>query len=280
MTPSKDVPAYINIRGAIVELVSTARETAARSVNALMTASYWEIGRRIVEAEQKGKRRAGYGEQLIERLSVDLTLQFGRGFSADNLERMRRFFTLYPMAAISATPSRKSIENTIGKKQIKTSKVANTELSLLRIAEMFPLPWSAYVQLLGVQNPSAREFYQTQALSGGWSVRQLTRQIDSQFYERTALSRNKVTMLRNGAIAKPDDAITPEEAIKDPYVLEFLALKDEYSESQLEEALITQLEGFLLELGDDFAFIGRQKRLRLDDTWFRVDLVFFHRVLR
>jgi predicted nuclease of restriction endonuclease-like (RecB) superfamily len=148
------------------------------------------------------------------------------------------------------------------------------------LAQAFPLPWSAYVSLLSVKNEHARAFYETEALRGGWSVRQLNRQIDSQFYERAALSRNKATMLQKGEIAKPGDEITPDEAIKDPYVLEFLDLKDEYSESELEAALIHRLEDFLLELGDDFAYIGRQRRLRLDNTWFRVDLIFFHRRLK
>lgn len=151
---------------------------------------------------------------------------------------------------------------------------------LAAVAACFPLPWSAYVSLLSVKSEAARSFYETEALRGGWSVRQLDRQIDSQFYERTALSRDKAAMLVKGAAALPEDAITPDEAIKDPYVLEFLNLKDEYSEAELEEALIHRLQDFLLELGDDFAFVGRQKRLRLDDAWFRVDLVFFHRRLR
>jgi predicted nuclease of restriction endonuclease-like (RecB) superfamily len=120
----------------------------------------------------------------------------------------------------------------------------------------FPLPWSHYVRLLAVRNPDARSFYEAEALRGGWSIRQLERQIGSQFYERIALSRNKVAMLEKGAVAKPQDAVTPEEEIKDPYVLEFLGLKDEYSESAIEEALIAKLETFLLELGGDFAFVG------------------------
>jgi predicted nuclease of restriction endonuclease-like (RecB) superfamily len=119
-----------------------------------------------------------------------------------------------------------------------------------------------------------------EALRGGWTVRQLDRQIDSQFYERTLLSRNKAAMLERGSLAQPGDLMSPEEAIKDPFVLEFLDLKDEYSETDLEDALIRHLADFLLELGDDFAFVGRQRRLRLDDTWFRVDLVFFHRRLK
>lgn len=126
----------------------------------------------------------------------------------------------------------------------------------------------------------ARGFYETEALRCGWSVRQLDRQINSQFYERIALSRNKAAMLQKGEAAESADVITPEEALKDPFVLEFLNLKDEYSESDLEEALIQHLADFLLELGDDFAFVGRQRRLRIDDSWFRVDLLFFHRQLK
>jgi len=145
---------------------------------------------------------------------------------------------------------------------------------------MFPLPWSAYLRLLTVRSPEARKFYEAEAIRAGWSVRQLDRQIGSQFYERIALSQNKAALLEKGQIAETGDAVTPEEAIKDPFILEFLDLKDEYSESDLEAALIQNLTDFLLELGDDFAFLGRQRRLRIDDTWFRIDLVFFHRRLR
>ena len=131
-----------------------------------------------------------------------------------------------------------------------------------------------------VKSEQARGFYEAEALRGGWSVRQLDRQIGSQFHERTALSRNKAAMLRKESEARPEDAVSPEEEIKDPFVLEFLGLRDEYSESELEEALIRQLENFLLELGGDFAFVGRQRRLRVGDEWYRVDLLFFHRRLR
>ena len=264
---------YTSIHVSIVDLLQAARTQAARSVNALMIASYWEIGRRIVEAEQKGKRRAGYGEQLLKRLSLDLTHEFGRGFSVLNLQQMRNFYMTWPLETIYQTVSDKFRAQEI-------PQTASRKLSLAELSSAFPLPWSAYVRLLSVKSDPARSFYETEALRGGWSVRQLDRQIDSQFYERTALSRNKAAMLTKGAVAQPEDAITPDEAIKDPYVLEFLNLKDEYSEAELEEALIHRLQDFLLELGDDFAFIGRQKRLRLDDTWFRVGLVFFHRRLR
>jgi predicted nuclease of restriction endonuclease-like (RecB) superfamily len=162
-----------------------------------------------------------------------------------------------------------------GPGNLKTVSGHASDLSVL--ARAFPLPCSAYVRLLSVKKPQVRTFYETEALRGGWSVRQLDRQIGTQFYERTALSQNKAATLKNGEVAEHGDALTPEQAIKDPLVLEFLNLKDEYSESDLEEALIPHLADFLLELGDDFAFVGRQRRLRIDYSWFRVDLLFFHR---
>jgi predicted nuclease of restriction endonuclease-like (RecB) superfamily len=142
------------------------------------------------------------------------------------------------------------------------------------------LPWSHYVRLLSLKNELARRFYEEEALRGGWTVRQLERQIGTQFYERTLLSRNKRAMLRKGEVPLPEDAMTPEEEIKEPFLLEFLALKDEYSESDLEDALVRDLETFLLELGRDFTFVGRQRRLRIGDRWFRIDLLLFHRRLR
>ncbi|GLC97432.1 hypothetical protein Tamer19_68410 [Cupriavidus sp. TA19] len=259
---------------------------AARSVNALMTASYWEIGRRIVEFEQGGQDRAAYGEALIERLSADLTDRFGRGFSRQNLWQMRAFHLAWPAAHILQTLSGESakpgmLQTPSGESAAELIRQSQSTLTtdLPVLAQAFPLPWSAYVRLLSVKNPQARAFYETEALRGGWSVRQLDRQIGSQFYERTALSRNKSAILQKGATAEPGDHVTPEQAIKDPFVLEFLNLKDEYSESDLEDALIQHLADFLLELGDDFAFVGRQRRLRIDDSWFRVDLLFFHRRL-
>jgi predicted nuclease of restriction endonuclease-like (RecB) superfamily len=167
--------------------------------------------------------------------------------------------------------------------RLSTAPITATTLrkvSIPELAQVFVLPWSAYVRLLSVKDVHARQFYETETLRGGWSVRQLDRQIASQFYERTALSKNKATMLTKGAAAKAEDFVTPDEAVKDPYVLEFLNLKDEYSEADLEEALIQRLEDFLLELGSDFTFVGRQRRLRIDQTWYRVDLLFFHRRLR
>ncbi len=272
---------YSGLHGAIVALLEAGRRAAARSINARMTAVYWEIGRRIVEFEQGGSDRAGYGEKVIRQLAVDLSSRFGRGFSQRNLWQIRAFYLAWPrpmilqegleaVGAIVQTPSAQSAP----------VPIVQTVSALSKLVHTFSLPWSAYVRLLAVKSTEARSFYETEASRGGWSVRQLDRQIGSQFYERTALSRNKAAMLERGSEATPDDLITPEEAIKDPFVLEFLDLKDEYSESDLEEALIQRLTDFLLELGDDFAFVGRQRRLRLDDAWFRIDLLFFHRRLK
>jgi predicted nuclease of restriction endonuclease-like (RecB) superfamily len=275
MTKMTTIPEnYNNIRAGIVELLKAARSAAARNVNSIMTAAYWDIGRRIVKFEQGGQRRAEYGEQLIEQLSADLTRQFGRGFGRANLWQMRAFYRAWPEAKILQTLSGESTSS------IDPDSTNSDSATVLALASRFPLPWSAYVRLLSVKNAEARTFYQTEALRSGWSIRQLDRQIGSQFYERIALSQNKAAMLAKAEKSEPTDLVTPEEAIKDPFILEFLDLKDEYSESDLEESLIQHLTDFLLELGDDFAFIARQRRLRIDDTWFRIDLLFFHRRLR
>ncbi len=275
MTRMTTIPEnYNNIRAGIVELLNAARSAASRSVNALMTATYWEIGRRIVQSEQAGAKRAEYGDVLIQRLAKDLSAAFGRGFGARNLAQMRSFYLAWPQDKILQTPSAQSTA------LILFNAIQPSASTIQSLANQFPLPWSAYVRLLSVKNLVARTFYETEALRSGWSVRQLDRQIGSQFYERMALSQNKAAILEKAENSEPRDLVTPEEAIKDPFVLEFLDLKDEYSESDFEEALIQHLTDFLLELGDDFAFLGRQRRLRIDDTWFRIDLVFFHRRLR
>lgn len=300
---------YDSVLGDISSVIDAAKKSAARSINCIMTAAYWLIGRRIVEFEQGGKKRAEYGKALLRRLSVDLTDRYGRGFGVDNLQRFRAFYLTYPTNQIYATVTRKSSPGHNDEKystplhifQVDSKERSNEIIGQSSFAESdgrespqtvsagsflssmssyFTLPWSAYVRLLSVKNENARQFYKTEALRGGWSVRQLDRQINSQFYERTALSKNKVAMLNKGQKTLSEDHMTPEEEIKDPFVLEFLSLKDEYSETDLEDALIHHLESFLLELGGDFCFIGRQKRLRIGDTWYRVDLVFFNRRLR
>lgn len=289
---------YSSLLGGVCELVEGARRASARTVNALMTATYWEIGRRLVEFEQGGERRAAYGDEVLQKLADDLVGRFGRGFSRQNLHSMRQLYRAVPPQRIRQTASGKLVESEI--RQTVSGESAGTirstpsgifqtaseiseqlPFSLAELARAFPLPWSHYVLLLrGSRSPEYFEFYQAEALRGGWSVRQLQRQMDSQFYERTALSRNKAAMLAKGAKPQPDDSVSADEEIRHPLVLEFLGLRDEYSETDLEDALIRHLETFLLELGNDFAFIGRQRRLRIDDEWYRVDLLFFHRRLR
>ena len=204
---------YEEIRTGIVELLRSARSTAARSVNSLMTAAYWEIGRRIVQSEQQGEARAEYGEQLIERLAIDLSKQFGRGFRRTNLWQMRAFYQAWPEKKILQTPSGEFAPAQTA------NTITHTSSTIPSLSTHFPLPWSAYVRLLSVKNSEARAFYEMEALRSGWSVRQLDRQIGSQFYERIALSKNKAAMLEKAGHAEPGDAITPEEAIKDPFVL-------------------------------------------------------------
>jgi predicted nuclease of restriction endonuclease-like (RecB) superfamily len=275
---TRSAPNYDAVLADVVMLVEAARHASARAVNALLTATYWGIGRRIVEQEQHGSKRAGYGEELIVRLSGDLQSRFGRGFGRANLFQMRAFFLAYreilqiTSGELVPAPGSAKVQTTSGLFAMQDGTAA--------VAARFSLPWSHYVRLLAVRNPEARRFYEAETLRGGWTIRQLDRQIGTQFYERTALSRNKAAMLRRGEAQQRGDALTPEEEIKDPYVLEFLDLKDEYSESDLEAALIAKLESFLLELGGDFTFVGRQRRLRVGDTWYRIDLMFFHRRLR
>lgn len=226
----------------------------------------------------------------MERLAADLTSRYGRGYGIHNLYLMRQFRLAWPpdrilessireferSSAILESPIRESVTT------IAMPSAVPPPLDSPVWAGLFPLPWTAYVCLLRVKNDYARIFYETEALRNGWTINQLKRQIASQFYERTAMSRDKATMLKRGQSEASQAVSEPpvSTAFRDPFVLEFLNLKDEYSETDLEEALLSHLVEFLLELGDDFAFVSKQRRLRLDDTWFRVDLVFYHRRLR
>jgi predicted nuclease of restriction endonuclease-like (RecB) superfamily len=257
-------------------LLEAARHSSARAVNAIMTATYWDLGRRIVEFEQGGEKRAAYGEQVLDRLAVDLTARFGRGFSLRNLRNFRLFYLGWPIRQTVSAEFDGPGQNAIR----QTTSAESAPPSLRAPITAFPLPWSHYVRLLSVKHAEARRFYETEALRGGWSERQLDRQIATLFYERTALSRDKLAMLKKGAKPQAEDRVDAEGAVKDPLVLEFMNLKDEYSESDLEEALLKHLERFLLELGNDFTFVGRQRRLRIGEEWLRVDLLFFHRRLR
>ena len=252
---------YAAVLADVIGLLEQARRASARAVNAIMTTTYWHVGRRIVEGEQRGGARAGYGTALIKRLAADLSGRFGRGFGWRNLYQMRNFYAAYD--------------------QILQKPSAKSSPSAMTVAgPAFQLPWSHYVKLLGVKTPDARQFYEEEALRGGWTLKQLDRQIGTRFYERTLRSRDKMKMLTDGVKPKPEDADTADELVRDPYLLEFLGLKDEYSEAELEDALVRHLELFLLELGNGLTFVGRQRRMRVGDSWHRVDLLMFHRRLR
>ncbi len=223
---------YTVLIGNIGELLETARRSSARAVNAAMTATCWEIGRRIVEFEQGGEKRAEYEEELLTNLAHDLTGRFGRGFPRHNLGRFRQLYLTFDPLRIRSTTSIKSSDP--GKRATLSLKSADSSMSqegtaiadIAGLARAFPLPWSHHVLLVSnSRSPEALEFYHTEALRGGWTVRQLRRQMDSQFYERTALSRNKVVMLEKGAKFQPEDQVTADKEIKDPLVLEFPGLK-------------------------------------------------------
>jgi predicted nuclease of restriction endonuclease-like (RecB) superfamily len=278
---NRSLKGYTNLYSSVRNLLTEARRHTARSVNAILTATYWEIGRRIVEFEQRGARRAGYGEELLVRLSKDLSEQFGRGFSRQNLDLFRRFYLVYQgVKKCQALPSIFTQKSEALPRKSSNHLISKSIFGLVALSQEFQLSWTHYVLLVRrIRSNEARQFYEEEALRCGWSTRQLLRQIESQFYECTALSRNKAKMLKSGEKPQPSDQITPEQELKDPYILEFLGLRDEYTEGDLEEALIHHLETFLMELGGDFTFIGRQKRLRIGSEWYRVDLVLYHRRL-
>ena len=231
------------------------------------------MGRRIVEYEQRGNKRAEYGKQLLKKLAADLMKRFGKGFGYVNLNLMRQFYSTYQSQNILQTLSEESPKDT--KWQALS---AEFNIALQELSGKFYLSWSHYCLLLRLDEPGKREFYESECIRGNWSVRQLDRQIQSMLYERTALSRHK-----SAVIAKANKKIItmkPEDEIKDPYILEFLKLKDQYSESKLEDALIRHLEHFLLELGAGFTFVARQKRITLEGSHYRLDLLLYHRVLK
>lgn len=237
----------------ISDILRQAQANAYRHINKTMVQAYWLIGQRIVQENQQGEAKAAYGKSIIKNLSQALQTEFGKGFSERNLENMRAFYLQYP---ISQTLSAES-------------QTPNFELS-----------WSHYQMLLRIENQQERAFYEIEAAQNNWSLRELKRQFDSALYLRLALSTHKEDVLK---LAQQGQCITtPQDAIKDPYVLEFLQLKQQYqySENDLENALIDKLEHFLLELGKGFTFVARQKRISFDERHFYIDLVFYNRLLR
>ncbi|HED37700.1 MAG TPA: DUF1016 domain-containing protein [Ignavibacteria bacterium] len=246
-----------NFYNKISELLKNARKTVVQTVNKTMVITYFEIGRIIVEEEQKGKERATYGQELIAELSIKLSKEFGKGFSITNIQQMRTFYLIY---------------------QKQQTLSANSEKHQT-LSDKFNLSWSHYLMLMRIDNPDERKFYEKEAIENGWSLRELKRQFNSALYERLVLSRDKKAvkeLSEKGQIIE-----TSKDSLKDPYVLEFIGLPEnaKYNETELEQRLIDKLEHFLLELGKGFAFIGRQVRFTFEEDHFIVDLVFYNRLL-
>lgn len=261
----------------VVVLLQSAREKIVRTVNQTMVLTYFEIGRMLVEEEQGGRERADYGKRLLKNLSKRLTEEFGKGFSVDNLENMRRFYFAYGNSETPSRNSSKSISETTSR---KSSDKKPQTTSAESISKELNLSWSHYLKLMRIDDESERKFYEIESFKNNWSVRELQRQFDSALYTRLVLSRDKSKvkeLSEKGLILEK-----PKDAIKDPYILEFIGLPEhtEYSESELEQELINKLENFLLELGNGFTFVARQKRISFDDKHFRIDLVFYNRVLK
>jgi predicted nuclease of restriction endonuclease-like (RecB) superfamily len=329
----------------IADLLQLARQNIVRTVNQTMVYTYYEIGRMIVEDEQQGKERAEYGKQVLKELSLRLTVEFGKGFSVENLDRMRFFYKTYSLSIsstlltklqssiiqiithtsseesqkvedinetisrntednigneveISANMLRKSGNDSITQKssaklqrieneeklkqQANTNKLQIIENNSNEISETvsrkFILSWSHYLKLMRIENPNERSFYEIECAANNWSLKELQRQFDSALYERLALSRDKEGLKQ---LAEKGQIIErPLDMLKDPYVLEFLDLpeKHQYSENDLEAAIINRLEHFLMELGKGFTFVARQFRMTIDEKHFRADLVFFNRL--
>lgn len=251
-----------------IELVEYARSIAARQINLVQLMTFYAIGRWIVEVEQQGESRAKYGRQIIKNLSEAMNKQFGRGFSVDTLENVRKFYLTY-QDRISETVFRKfAVEK------------SETVFRLFEETLPFTLPWSHYLLLMRIKDENERKFYEIEATQSGWSIRTLQRQYNSSLYERLALSREKGEVLR---LASEGNIVTrPQDIVKQPTVLEFLGLdeKAKFVESDLETAIINKLQKFLLELGKGYLFEARQKRFTYREENFYVDLVFYNRLLR
>ena len=247
----------------VKELLNSARERTKAAINIAMVYTYYEIGRRILKQEQKGLNRAEYGKKILKQLSSALTKEFGKGYSISNLKTIRQFFVVYS-------------QDRIGQTAFSQSQNLPTTLEGRR----FYLGWGHYVRLMRISNLEERHFYEIETYKNNWSVRELNRQFDSALYERLALSKNKEKVIELSNKGQIIDK--PMDAIKDPYVLEFLNLKEDntYSEKDLETKIINKLQLFLLELGKGFTFVQRQMRLTLDDQHFYADLVLYNRLLR
>lgn len=262
----------------VAEILRAARTHAHRAVNFAMVEAYWTIGRMIVEEEQRGEERAGYGTQLIQRLSERLASEFGSGFGVTNLAYFRQFYLAFPIfhavrgksAAVDPVPD-------VAPKKRQSPK-ALPILSALRRE----LTWTHYRLLMRVEKPAARAWYLTEAAEQNWSTRALERQIHSLYYERLLITQDRAPVIEEMREKTATLAPQPADFIKDPYVLEFLGIPDahKFRESELEQAILGKLQAFMLELGKGFAFVARQQRIGTETKDFFVDLVFYNYLLK
>ncbi len=244
----------------ITSYIDVARQNIHKTVDSEMVKAYWHIGREIVEEEQSGKKRAEYGKAILMTLTTKLKAKYQRGFGVDTLEQARRFYLTY-----------QSVGKTKSDAVRRKSQIPNINPNL---------SWTHYRELTRLKRQEERKFYEIEAINNNWSARELSRQIGSLLYDRLAKSKDKKGLMR--LAYKGQEIIDPTDAIKDPFVLEFLNIPESHRlvESKLEEALIHNLQHFLLELGKGFAFVARQKRLTLDGDHFYADLIFYHTVLK
>ncbi|MFK7032658.1 PDDEXK nuclease domain-containing protein [Flavobacterium oreochromis] len=257
----------------VIAIVKNSQQHILRSVNQTLVLTYFEIGRRIVEQEQKGENRAEYGKYLIQSLSEKLTNEFGKGFSVRNLEQMRKFYQTYTIPqSLTAEFENQNYET--------LSRIFGVDTKTQTLSAEFKLSWSHYILLSSIDDKLERNFYEIESVKYNWSVRELKRQYNSALFTRLSLSRNKEEVLKLAQVGQIIEK--PKDLIKDPYILEFLGLpeKAQYSEEDLETEIIDKLESFLMELGHGFTFVARQKRITFDDKHFYIDLVFYNRILK
>ncbi|MDA3886864.1 MAG: PDDEXK nuclease domain-containing protein [Candidatus Delongbacteria bacterium] len=251
----------ISLTDQIKQLITEARKSVIQTVNTAMVYTYYEIGKLIVEQVQKGESKAEYGKSVLKRVSKNLISEFGKGYSVQNLERMRLFYSVYS-------------------KSSTLSGILGIEKKSQTLSRKFTLSWSHYVFLIHI-NKDERQFYEKEAILNNWSVRELKRQYDSALFERISVSKDKKGVIKDN-LKKYHKPEAPIDIIKDPYVLEFLNLEEhtKYSETEFETKIINKLQNFILELGKGFLFSGRQVRFSYDEEHFIVDLVFYNRILK
>jgi len=238
-----------NIYNEIKSLIENSKKEVAKNINNIITITYWHIGKIIVEDELNGKERADYGKQVLKELSKKLTIEYGNGFSERNIRRMKKFYKLFIDFEIVAT-----------------------------LSPLFS--WSHFVEFVKIEDEIKREFYISMCKNERWSVRTLKDRVNSMLFERTAISKNPDITIKNDLKLLEKGEMSEDLFLKDPYILDFLELKDTYSEKDIESSILNELEKFILEFGNDFAFLSRQKRIQIGDNDYYLDLLFFHRKMR